>query len=481
MKQTPRFKIIRKLDAGGMAEVYHAEQESIEGFRKTVAVKKVLPHLVENQKFLRMFLDEARLCLRLNQANIVQVFDVGQAGGSYYIIMEYVDGVSLRHVLDFMRTRGTVMPLEQAVFMMVETCKGLFYAHNLADSDGRPLNIVHRDVSPPNILLSKQGEVKLVDFGLARAADQLEHTDAGIVKGKFSYLSPEAVAGAVVDARADIFAAGILLFESLTGRRLFAGRTDHETIQQVRQAEIPSLSRINPAVPRDLEQIVLRALARELSDRYQTAQELGDDLYQFLFSHGLKVTSFDVAELVKMVLRESKVPAKRPSANIIDELIESELTRLQSIEHHDSPFQSGEKPLSAEEISGGFPGDGSSLEDPRTWAEDLDDGAALRLPEAQKATWRESRPTPAVAFPAVRTGPNGKPLAGPGPAAGARPITLRSRPPGAPPPAGEAPAAAKKEGPAAAVPPRRGGVTMLAAVAGILAAVVLVLLYLIFR
>lgn len=401
MSRAPRFKIVRKLDAGGMAEVYHAEQESLEGFRKTVAVKKVLPHLVQNEKFLRMFLDEARLSLRMSHANVVQVFDVGQAGGSYYVIMEFVDGVNLKQVNEFMRARGTTLPVEQAVFIMVETCKGLQYAHTITDSNGKPLGIVHRDVSPPNILISKQGEVKLVDFGLAKAADQLEHTDPGVVKGKFSYLSPEAVEGQEVDRRADIFAAGILLWEILTGRRLFQGKNDYETVQQVKAAEIPSPSRINPAVPRDLERIVLRALARDLRQRYQTAQDFGDDLYQFLFSHGLKVTSFDIAALVKTVLREAAAPTPKGAGTIIDQLIETELAKLTSIDDTDNIFSGGEKPLSVEEISGAFQG-AMSFEDPRTWAGDMDDGVAFRLPDPNKpAIWREAIPTP-LPFPAVQ-------------------------------------------------------------------------------
>jgi serine/threonine-protein kinase len=456
MSRAPRFKIVRKLDAGGMAEVYHAEQESLEGFRKTVAVKKVLPHLVQNEKFLRMFLDEARLSLRMSHANVVQVFDVGQAGGSYYVIMEFVDGVNLKQVNEFMRARGTTIPVEQAVFILVETCKGLQYAHTVTDSNGQPLGIVHRDVSPPNILISKQGEVKLVDFGLAKAADQLEHTDPGVVKGKFSYLSPEAVEGQTVDRRADIFAGGILLWEMLTGRRLFQGKNDYETVQQVRAAEIPPLSRINPAVPRDLERIVLKALAQDLKQRYQTAQEFGDDLYQFLFSHGLKVTSFDVAGMVKTVVREAATPSAKGAGTIIDQLIETELAKLTSIDAADSIFSGGEKPLSVEEISGAFQGS-MSFEDPRTWAGDMDDGVAFRLPDPNKpAIWREAMPTP-LPFPAVK-----------GSRPGVGPAQAQPRAPQPPPP----PAASEPE------PPKRKSRTgLLVSIVLLLAAVLGVLVY----
>ncbi|MDI7269899.1 MAG: serine/threonine-protein kinase, partial [Myxococcota bacterium] len=395
MRQAPRFKIIRKLDAGGMAEVYHAETESLEGFRKVVAVKKVLPHLVQNEKFMRMFLDEARLSLRMSHANVVQMFDVGQAGGSYYIIMEFVDGVSLKHIFDFTHARRMMLPIERSIHVMVEICKGLQYAHDLADHDGKPLCIVHRDVSPPNVLISKQGEVKLVDFGLAKATSQLEHTDPGIIKGKFSYLSPEAVEGLEVDHRADVFAAGIILHELLTGRRLFLGKNDYETVEQVRRAEIPPPAAVNPSVPRELERVALRALSRDLALRYQSAHEFGDDLYRFLFARGLKVSSFDIGDTVKTVLRETATRTAAPTITIIDRLIEEELVKLTSLDDTGSLFTGGQKPLSAEEISGMYPGDVAALEDPRTWGLDLDDGKALRLPQtAGQRVWRETRPTP---------------------------------------------------------------------------------------
>lgn len=463
MRQGQRFKIIRKLDAGGMAEVYHAELESMEGFRKTVAVKKVLPHLVQNEKFMRMFLDEARLCLRLTHANVVQVFDVGQAGGSFYVIMEFVDGTNLKAIMETMRARGTLLPIEQSVLIMVETCKGLQYAHTLQDNTGRPLGIVHRDVSPPNILISKQGEVKLVDFGLAKAADQLEHTDPGVVKGKFSYLSPEAVEGQVVDRRADVFACGILLFETLTGRRLFFGKNDYDTVQQVRVADIPSLSRLNPAVPRDLEQVVLRSLARDLDRRHGSAQELGDELLQFLFSHGLKVTNSDIAQTVHRVLQEASGPGGK-ATTIIDNLIESELARLTSLDGSENPFLGGQAPLTAAEISGAFDGNLDSLEDPRTWGLDTEGDGIGHGSSPRISTWRETGSFPMATDEPAAAAPEPRVEVSAGPGA------IRSR-------GGAAPAETAVE---PVVEPAKKGFGLLVSIALLMAAAAGVLVYLAF-
>jgi len=221
MPENNRLKIIRKLDAGGMAEVFIGEQIGARGISKRVAIKRILPNLNKHQKFVDMFLDEARLAMNLSHANVVQTFDVGNTGGANYIVMEFIDGTALKAIMNYLKERGEQMPIGVAIYIVMEAAKGLGYAHAAKDNNGNPLNLVHRDVSPPNLLISVEGEIKVVDFGLAKAASQLETTDPGVIKGKFSYLSPEAVMGLEVDARADIFSLGIILFELLTGRRLF--------------------------------------------------------------------------------------------------------------------------------------------------------------------------------------------------------------------------------------------------------------------
>ncbi|MEE2786941.1 MAG: serine/threonine-protein kinase [Myxococcota bacterium] len=299
-----RYTVLERIDSGGMAEVWKGRLSSLEGFDKNIAIKRVLPHLAQNKKFMSMFLDEARLSLHLNHANIVQTFDIGVSDNSYYIVMEWINGANLKNIMETAIAQRFRIPREQAVFIAIEVCKGLSHAHNRQDSDGQNMGIVHRDVSPPNILVSREGEVKLVDFGLAKAVTQLSATDPGVIKGKFSYLSPEAAKGEVVDYRADIFSVGILLWEMLAGRRLFEGRSNLETVKMVRAAEIPSLRSFNPKVEPQLEDLLNRALAVDASDRFQSAEQLGHELSRYLFANQLLVTSYDVAELVKRVQAE---------------------------------------------------------------------------------------------------------------------------------------------------------------------------------
>ena len=303
-----RYQILKKIDAGGMAEIFLAKSMSIQGMEKLVAIKRVLPSLTKNEKFISMFLDEARLSIALNHANIVQVFDVNQSAGTYFIVMEYVEGYNLRRVFQKASEIGYRVPIAIACYMMMEVCKGLEHAHTKKDSAGKPLRIVHRDLSPPNVLVSKAGEVKITDFGLAKATSQLTRTDPGVVKGKYSYLSPEVTEGKPADHRADLFAAGIVLWELLANRRLFLAKTDVETVELVRKAEVPQLSKLNKSVDSEFESIVMRALARDPKKRWVSAREFGDALAEYLFKNGLKTTSYDVAQMIDQLFGEQAPP-----------------------------------------------------------------------------------------------------------------------------------------------------------------------------
>jgi len=384
MSAEDKYRVVQKIDSGGMAEVFRAEAEGIEGFKKEVAIKRVLPHLAENKKFIDMFLDEARLSLRMNHGNVVQVFDIGVADNTYFIVMEFVNGTNLKTVLNYYRQRGMLLNIEHSVYIIMKVLDGLNYAHNLNNSKGESLNIVHRDVSPPNILLSKEGAVKIVDFGLAKATSQLEHTDPGVVKGKFSYLSPEAAWGEEVDHRADIFSAGIILFELLTGKRLFWGETDLQTVELVRRANIPSIRRLNPHVAQDLEDVVRRSLARDRDNRYQTAYEFGDDLANILFSRGLKVTTFDVAKLVKDMIQEDESRRRRAEPSMIDRLIQEEMLRFTSIDEAGRPSSGSNSTPEMEDSTGSAPLDVSDFEDPRAWMDDFGVKTGIDQKAAQK-------------------------------------------------------------------------------------------------
>ena len=329
-----RYTIIDRLDHGGMAEVFRGVAESMEGFKKSVAIKRILPNLTKNQKFVSMFLDEARLSLFLQHANIVQVFDISKTpDNAYFLVMEFVDGCNLKGLIERQKQKNKRLEIAHSVYMMIECCKALQYAHSLEHPEtNEPLGIVHRDISPPNILLSKNGEVKLVDFGLAKANSQIESTDPGVVKGKFSYLSPEAASGHPVDHRADVFAVGIILWEMFTGKRLFYGETDYQTVELVRQARIPPVTASNPEVDPELEQVVRKSLARDPDQRYQNAADLGDALAAFLFSRRMKVTARDIAGLV----RDAQVEMMRkrsaaPKDSLIDALILDEMQKMTSL------------------------------------------------------------------------------------------------------------------------------------------------------
>ena len=390
MTSRDKYKVIRKLDSGGMAEVFLGEAEGIQGFKKSVAIKRVLPHYSENKNFIAMFLNEARLGLRLNHANIVQVFDIGRSGDTYFIVMEYVDGTDLKKVMANLRTQRDKMPIELAVFVVMEVCRGLAYAHSYKDQEGKSYQIVHRDVSPPNVLLSRQGEVKLVDFGLAKAAVQIEHTDPGVVKGKFAYLSPEVVFGKPVDQRADLFACGIILFEMLTGERLFLGKTDVDTIKLVRRCDIPSVVESNPNVPSKLEAIVNKALAKDVEDRYQRCDEMAEALAGFLFEHGLKVTSFDLQRFLDKVLSEEEKKGEKAKPSIIDRLIQEELARFASIDDEESVNL--DFPADREDAAGSMPLDPFGFRDQDDESQDGESGRA-QLPRGDPVDMEGSQTT----------------------------------------------------------------------------------------
>lgn len=360
--QQQRYRVIERLAAGGMAEVFIAESAGIEGFKKQVAIKRVLPSLSEKKRFIAMFLDEARLSANLTHSNVAQVFDIGVGDSAYFIVMEYVDGADLKAVIEQLRKEGRVFPVEHACYIAEKLCEGLTYAHELCGSDGKPLEIIHRDMSPPNVLITKHGEVKIVDFGLARATSQLEKSEAGIIKGKFGYLSPEAAKGAEIDARTDIFAVGIILWEMLSGRRLFQGETDMGTVRLVQAADIPPLRSLNPAVPEALERILARALARDPAARYATARDFGRDLASFLFRNGTPVTAYDIAELVRSVVAQRKKTTPEKSS-IIDKLIEEALLEFTSLQDDKHPAPAAAA-RALEPAKSGF-------EDIGNWADEL--------------------------------------------------------------------------------------------------------------
>ncbi len=291
-----QYEILERIAAGGMAELYKAKRTGVEGFQKIVAIKKILPHLADDEEFVTMFADEAKLAAQLNHPNIIHIYDLGkiQAGG-YFIAMEFVDGRDLRAIEQSTRELTLPLPVPLAVYIASKVASALDYAHRRRDAEGHELNIVHRDVSPQNILISYEGEIKLCDFGIAKAASKASQTQSGALKGKMQYMSPEQAWGRPIDRRSDLFSLGVVLHELLTGERLFRGDTDINILEKVRNADVSPPSRANPEVPHNLDTVVLKALAKDPEDRYANASDLLRDLDSVLYSYTPAPGSADVA------------------------------------------------------------------------------------------------------------------------------------------------------------------------------------------
>ncbi len=279
-----RYQLLEKIAAGGMAEVYKARMRGEEGFEKIVAIKRILPHMADNDDFITMFIDEAKLAAQLTHPNIIHIYDLGKVDQYHYIAMEYVEGKDLRSILKLGAEKGYPLPTELALFIAAKIANALDYAHRRVGLDGKELDLVHRDVSPQNVLISFEGDIKLCDFGIAKAATKVGQTQAGALKGKLQYMSPEQAWGKKVDRRTDIFSLGIVLGEMLTGERMFNGDTDLTILEQVRDARVEPPSLKNPEVPKKVDQIVLKALAKSPADRYQNASEFEKELNSVLYS-----------------------------------------------------------------------------------------------------------------------------------------------------------------------------------------------------
>ena len=290
-----QYVLLEKIATGGMAEVWKARKRGEEGFQKIVAIKKILPHLSDNQDFIEMFIDEAKLAAQLNHSNIIHIYDLGKIGTSYFIAMEYIDGADLKAILKQGSDRGQPLGVELSLFIAAKIAAALEYAHRKRDFDERHMELVHRDVSPQNVLISHDGDIKLCDFGIAKAASKASHTQAGALKGKLQYMSPEQAWGKAIDRRSDIFALGAVLFEMLTGRKLFTGDSEMSILEQVRNAQIADASSINDEVTPQIDAILRKALQKDPANRYQTAGEMARDIDAILYSLRPTPTSADLA------------------------------------------------------------------------------------------------------------------------------------------------------------------------------------------
>jgi Protein kinase domain len=308
-----KYTLLERISHGGMAEVFRAKTQGTAGFERVVAIKLLLPQIANDADFVTMLIDEAKIAGQLSHANIAQIFDLGQVEGRYFIVQEYVPGRDLRAILHHLDDHHQRLGVAQSCHIILKICEALDYAHNKRDAAGQPLNLVHRDISPQNVIVSHEGEVKLIDFGIVKAEGRATRTLAGLVKGKFAYMSPEQLRGLPVDRRSDVFACGILLHELLTGQPLFKRGSEFETLQRARSAEIDPPSRLNPEVPPELDRIVLRTLARHVDDRYQTAIALRDDLWEFVRASGQYHTRDQLSAWMRGTFGEPNAPELAPA------------------------------------------------------------------------------------------------------------------------------------------------------------------------
>lgn len=300
-----RYRIVDEIGVGGMASVHLARADGPGGFQKWVAIKRIHRHLAEDETFIRMFLDEARIAARISHPNVAQVFDLGKHRDTYWIAMEYLHGEPLREIMRAVEESGApIMGPQPAAKLVADAAEGLHAAHELRDKNGRLLNLVHRDVTPHNLFLTYEGAVKVVDFGIAKVTGRLSTTRAGTLKGKLAYMSPEQVRGSAIDRRTDIFALGVVLWELTTSRRLFRMESDLETLERVQACVVPPPSSIVENYPVELEAIVMRALAKDPARRFGTTRELSRALQQYLMRCGSFVGSEEIGQYVKHVLSD---------------------------------------------------------------------------------------------------------------------------------------------------------------------------------
>ncbi len=306
MQRIGPYILQRKVARGGMAELFLADYVRRDGFRRKVAVKRILPHLAGNKDFINMFTREARLAALLQHPNIVQIFDYGKIENAYFIAMEYIDGKNLGEILSAMNRGLTV---EQTVFIILQICKGLDYSHTKRDDKGKAFHIVHRDISPQNMLISYQGEVKISDFGISKARSEPSLTQAGVVKGKLAYLSPEQALGESINQQADIYSLGLVFYETLTGKRVYKFSSDIEAIRTIPKKDIDPLIKSMPDLPEEVNRIVMKCLEKDKDSRYQDVSALYNDL--LACKKELKFT-FDTADLADFMSKRFKKNGNSP-------------------------------------------------------------------------------------------------------------------------------------------------------------------------
>jgi eukaryotic-like serine/threonine-protein kinase len=368
-----KYTLLNRIAVGGMAEIFLARQEGLEGFEKTICIKRIRPHLSSQPNFVRMFLNEAKLAAQLNHPNIVQIYDLGRINDSYFIAMEYISGRDMSRIIPKAEKAGIPFPMIYALRIASNVCEGLYYAHTKTDAYGNPLHVVHRDITPENILVGFNGTVKIVDFGIAKANTQIEQTRAGEIKGKLSYMSPEQAMGAQLDARSDIFALGSVVYEWITGYKLFTGENEMAILKSIIDGKIYPPSYFKEDVPESVERILMKALEKDKEKRYQSAWEMQFDIDTYLASSEFTPSNIHLSNFLKQIFgdeieREKELVLKQRDAEISARANKPQAPPPSAHEHDDEI-------LELEEIGGRALTDSAMREEAdRIAAEMLDSG-----------------------------------------------------------------------------------------------------------
>ncbi|HLK89068.1 MAG TPA: serine/threonine-protein kinase [Polyangia bacterium] len=412
-----RYVLLDRIGAGGMAEVFRAVMPGVEGFQRTFVVKRILGERAKSPYFVDMFVQEARINALLHHPNIVQVFDFGNVGGTYFLAMEYVRGRDVSELLRRLRNCDRPCPVAIATFIAHEVAVALGYAHALTGADGTPLHIVHRDISPSNIICLRTGGVKLLDFGIAKAIGEpeVEKTGHGMFKGKLSYIAPERIKDLPVDGRSDLFSLGVVLWELLAGQKLFRGKSDLQTLKNVAEMEIPAPSALRPDVPPELDRIVLRALARDPAERYPSGQALADDLDRVLelLHHQTRALPDLLHEVYGAELSSRQIP----NTALTSELLAACAAETSNVSAGGPTYPAGQLPSSEDEysISIGTAVPVRPKPGPMSWAAATIGTAALVLLAFGRGGGGRSQAAPGATAPPI-VAPAAAPEAAPPPA-----------------------------------------------------------------
>lgn len=343
-----QYQLLEKIAQGGMAQVYKAKTVDQAGFEKLVVIKRILPHIAEDPEYIEMLVDEAKIAVNFNHGNIAQIYDLGRVGDDYFIVMEYADGKTFSQIKKRLLSLDKQFPIDILLYCMIEVCHALSYIHNKRDSSGRPLGVVHRDVSPQNVILTYAGTVKLIDFGVAKARYKEGQTEHGVLKGKFAYMSPEQSKAHGVDHRSDVFSMGTLLWEMVTGERLFKRKTNQETIKAIQKGKFEPASKLRKQLTRDFDKIIRKALQLKPKNRYQDASEMAFELEKLLFKVNPDFKPVYASEFVYKLFgpddEEVDLPnhifvkEETPHTKVKDKPIEDEVTEKEDLPDAPTPI-----------------------------------------------------------------------------------------------------------------------------------------------